>query len=363
MAEAIGSALLSLPVSGSDGCWRNSVHADAIGSQTGSKVDREGADSCFRGRVRFAAQSGKGVDGADVDDRRSLRAASQVRNSRPAASDDTEKVELDHPNPYLIGRLLECAVMRIATGHVDHDVNSAEPGGCGSEGLLDRGHIGDIEPDSHMVAVRVRNRRSHLLACGLIKICHRHLSAFLGQPGGTSPADAVPSTDHYACSAGEASEPLFLHEWSLPRAPELRDLGPASAPAACCLTYAVRVQVLIVDGANVVGSRPDGWWRDRAGAARRLHEQLSTAVLPYDEIVLVLEGDARRGNPTGADGRVRTLHALGSGDDAIVDAVRAQAELADGRGITVVTADRGLRDRVEAAGAKTVSPSWLLDQL
>jgi hypothetical protein len=146
-------------------------------------------------------------------------------------------------------------------------------------------------------------------------------------------------------------------------APELRDLGSASAPAACCLAYAVRVQVLIVDGANVVGSRPDGWWRDRAGAARRLHEQLSTAVLPYDEIVLVLEGDARRGNPTGADGRVRTLHALGSGDDAIVDAVRAQAELADGRGITVVTADRGLRDRVEAAGAKTVSPSWLLDQL
>jgi hypothetical protein len=141
------------------------------------------------------------------------------------------------------------------------------------------------------------------------------------------------------------------------------DLGPASAPAACCLTYAVRVQVLIVDGANVVGSRPDGWWRDRAWAARRLHEQLSTTVLPYDEVVLVLEGDARRGNPTGADGRLHTLHAAWSGDDAIVDAVRTQAELGNGRGITVVTADRGLRDRVEAAGAKTVSPSWLLDQL
>jgi len=59
------------------------------------------------------------------------------------------------------------------------------------------------------------------------------------------------------------------------------------------------MQVLIVDGANVVGSRPDGWWRDRAGAARRLQEQLSTAVLPHDEVVLVLEGNARRGNPAG----------------------------------------------------------------
>ena len=55
------------------------------------------------------------------------------------------------------------------------------------------------------------------------------------------------------------------------------------------------MQVLIVDGANVVGSRPDGWWRDRAGAAHRLHDQLSTADLPEDEIVLVLEGQARRG--------------------------------------------------------------------
>ena len=35
-------------------------------------------------------------------------------------------------------------------------------------------------------------------------------------------------------------------------------------------------RVLVVDGANVVGSRPDGWWKDRAGAARRLHEALLT---------------------------------------------------------------------------------------
>src|SRR6266540_7301338 len=112
------------------------------------------------------------------------------------------------------------------------------------------------------------------------------------------------------------------------------------------------MQVLIVDGANVVGSRPDGWWRDRAGAARRLQEQLSTAVLPHDEVVLVLEGNARRGNPAGQHRRLRTVHALGSGDEAIVEAVMAQVDVGDGRGVTVVTADRALRDRVEASSGE-----------
>ena len=123
------------------------------------------------------------------------------------------------------------------------------------------------------------------------------------------------------------------------------------------------MQVLIVDGANVVGSRPDGWWRDRAGAARRLQEQLLDAVLPYDEIVLILEGKARQGIPAGQDGRLRTVHAPGSGDDAIVEAVIAEVEIGDGREVTVATADRVLRDRVKAAGARSVSPSSLLDQL
>ena len=123
------------------------------------------------------------------------------------------------------------------------------------------------------------------------------------------------------------------------------------------------MQVLIVDGANVVGSRPDGWWRDRAGAARRLQEQLLAAALPYDEIVLILEGKARQGIPAGQDGRLRTVHAPGSGDDAIVQAVIAEVEIGDGRDVTVATADRVLRDRVKAAGARSVSPSSLLDQL
>jgi len=123
------------------------------------------------------------------------------------------------------------------------------------------------------------------------------------------------------------------------------------------------MEVLIIDGANVVGSRPDGWWRDRAGAARRLHDRLSATELPQDEVVLVLEGDARRGRRAGQDGRVRTVHAEGSGDDAVVGEVMRQVAVGDGRGVIVVTADRMLRNRVEAAGAGSRSPGWLLDQM
>ncbi len=119
--------------------------------------------------------------------------------------------------------------------------------------------------------------------------------------------------------------------------------------------------VLVVDGANVVGSRPDGWWHDRAAAARRLHGQLAVADNPQDEVVLVLEGAAKAGVPAGRDGHLRTVHARGDGDDAIVAEVRTATERGDRT--TVVTADRFLRARVEALGALTMGPSWLLDQL
>ncbi len=123
------------------------------------------------------------------------------------------------------------------------------------------------------------------------------------------------------------------------------------------------MQVLVIDGANIVGSRPDGWWRDRAGAARRLYGQLLAAELPLDEVVLVLEGEARRGPRVGREARVRTVHAERSGDDAIVEEVMRQVAVGDGRDVFVATADRELRDRVEAAGARSRSPAWLLDQL
>jgi hypothetical protein len=118
------------------------------------------------------------------------------------------------------------------------------------------------------------------------------------------------------------------------------------------------VHVLIVDGANVVGSRPNGWWRDRPGAAQQLHRTLAAADLGCDLLVLVLEGDARRGQPMGDDGVVHTVHAPGSGDDAVVDQVSART--AAGDEVVVVTADRVLRGRVGAAGGSCVGPSWLL---
>src|SRR3954447_7503952 len=119
--------------------------------------------------------------------------------------------------------------------------------------------------------------------------------------------------------------------------------------------------VLVVDGANVVGTRADGWGRDRAGAARRLHEQLMVAELGYDEVILVLEGAAKGGVSAGRDVDVRTVHAAGHGDDAILAQARHAVE--DGDRATVVTADRALRARVEQAGATVLSPSWPLDRL
>lgn len=122
--------------------------------------------------------------------------------------------------------------------------------------------------------------------------------------------------------------------------------------------------VLLVDAANVVGSRPNGWWRDRPGAARGLHERLLAAVAAQRlaaEIVLVLEGAARAGVAAGAGGDVRVVHAPAAGDDELVrlaaDAVRS------GEPVTVVTADRGLRARVSAAGAEVVGPGWLLERV
>jgi len=121
------------------------------------------------------------------------------------------------------------------------------------------------------------------------------------------------------------------------------------------------VRVLIVDGANVVGSRPNGWWRDRAGAAGRLHRAIAAADLDYDAVVLVLEGAAKRGQPAGTDGVIDTVHATGSGDEAIVDHVRSRNTQGDD--VVVVTADRVLRERVAAAGGSSVGPSWLLHRI
>lgn len=133
--------------------------------------------------------------------------------------------------------------------------------------------------------------------------------------------------------------------------------------------------VIVVDMANVVGSRPDGWWNDRAGAAERLGQSLvalaSSGVaaaelgLPqshwWPEIVAVLEGRANDAVLDATD-RLDVVRASTDGDSQIVDEV-ARLTGQPGASVTVVTSDRGLRERVEALGATTRGAAWLRDLL
>ncbi len=123
--------------------------------------------------------------------------------------------------------------------------------------------------------------------------------------------------------------------------------------------------VLLVDAANVVGARPDGWWHDRAGAAARLLARLAalpgrTLVGPDGGaadcagVVAVVEGAAR--DVPAPDG-VRVDRAAGSGDDTLV--ASAGRLVAEGTPLLVVTADRGLRARLPA-GTRVAGPGWLL---
>ncbi|MEU8887548.1 NTP pyrophosphohydrolase [Streptomyces sp. NPDC048442] len=115
--------------------------------------------------------------------------------------------------------------------------------------------------------------------------------------------------------------------------------------------------LVVVDAANVVGSVPDGWWKDRHGAAERLRDRLpayaadGVAGRPGPvELVLVVEGAARGVESVPG---VRVVAASGSGDDRIVEVV---AERDADRDCLVVTADRELRRRVEALGAQCAGP-------
>jgi hypothetical protein len=119
--------------------------------------------------------------------------------------------------------------------------------------------------------------------------------------------------------------------------------------------------MLLVDAANVIGSRPTGWWRDRPGAAATFVSGVRTAVAAgrlSGPVVVVLEGAARGGVEEGTTEGVTVRHAAGSGDDTLVNVA---AERTDH--VTLVSADRGLRRRVEALGADVVGPRWLLERL
>ena len=141
---------------------------------------------------------------------------------------------------------------------------------------------------------------------------------------------------------------------------------------------------VVVDAANVVGARPDGWWRDRPGAARRLAGRIVAVLVsrPEDlaelldgttptsmetagsdlseaavQVHLVLEGAASDVEDLPTHPLLDVVHAPADGDAAIV---ALAGELAGpGNRVLVVTADRALRDRVQAAGAEVAGPGTL----
>jgi len=158
-----------------------------------------------------------------------------------------------------------------------------------------------------------------------------------------------------------------------------RELHPGFGRAWPMLRAELAREVtLVVDTANLLGSRPDGWWRDRAGSTSRLLAELDALArdglpaadlgLPGDvrwpDVVAVVEGHARDASlpATPADPASPTLRAPGvavveaaaDGDGEIVRAVGAARD--GGREVVVVTADRGLAARVEALGARVIGP-------
>lgn len=158
-----------------------------------------------------------------------------------------------------------------------------------------------------------------------------------------------------------------------------RELLPAFADAWPTIRRLLQARpLLVVDAANVVGSVPDGWWRDRAGAATRLLASIRSAsrggfpaawfalegaVLAWPRIVVVLEGAARGACEPATDDTAPThrpafrtpqvLRAERDGDTAVADLLGGLPPL-EREHAALVTADRGLRART--AGTRHLGP-------
>jgi predicted RNA-binding protein with PIN domain len=112
---------------------------------------------------------------------------------------------------------------------------------------------------------------------------------------------------------------------------------------------------LLIDGMNVIGSRADGWWRDREGAMRALIAELADLGVETGEKMTVVL-DSRPFEPPETDGSgpkvVFAWGSRGAGDDEIVRIVR---EASEPRSFRVVTSDAALRERVGEHGAEVES--------
>jgi len=249
--------------------------------------------------------------------------------------------------------------------------------------------------DSHESALAAALREAHE-ECGVPPGAVQQRSVFTDDHGGWSYTSVLAEANLPFAARSDDDETDEV-AWVPAEAVTTLDLHPGLAAHWDELAAELSPVTIIVDSANVVGSRPDGWWRDRPAATVRLRDQLASLVtqgiteLPdpaaapapsgqvspdgdgtgelarmgdgrtrmrwLPEVVLVVEGAAR---VTADDdhGPVRVLAAPGSGDDTIA----VLAAHTPGRRV-VVSADRELRRRCVAAGATVAGPAWLLGLL
>jgi Uncharacterized BCR, YaiI/YqxD family COG1671 len=112
---------------------------------------------------------------------------------------------------------------------------------------------------------------------------------------------------------------------------------------------------LFVDAMNVIGSRPDGWWRDREGAIRRFVGRVRD--WGEDDVTVVLDTgpDDLLGVVDGVTVVRASRRGRNAADDEIVRLVSA--------GDVVVTSDAELAGRVRALGAGVEGAGTFLRRL
>jgi hypothetical protein len=107
----------------------------------------------------------------------------------------------------------------------------------------------------------------------------------------------------------------------------------------------------LIDASNVIGSRPDGWWRDREGATRRLLDRLRELAATGDEVTVVL--DAGPPEWAGREGTLEVAIAPRRGRDAADDEIARRLDAdPDPASIRVVTSDSDLAGQARARGAQ-----------
>lgn len=181
----------------------------------------------------------------------------------------------------------------------------------------------------------------------------------------TLAAHVVRPVEVYAADAESAGV-----GWVVPNEVDRLRLHPAFGEDWPVLRELARHRpALVLDIANVLGARGDGWWRDPAGAVTRLLEGCAAlardgveaslfgvdAQHVWPDVIGVLEGRGRTARiPHLVTNRLTTTSATGSGDDEIVDLARTLLDAAPGRRVLVATSDRQLTGRLTGFGVGTV---------